>query len=419
MNSFLIKALIVFLSLFAIIMAFSQIALNSQREPLTREASFITVSDTVDFNFFFVRDEIPLMSNMLIESSDAVSYLKENGSKIEKNGVVAEIYSSESDIINSQKLEELDEEIELLEKMINPGLEISAQPEFVLEQIEVSYSELHFSMEDGDFDKVEETKAELAFLFSVYNLLTNTEEDDAFSEKIASLELARIDLSSYISPPTDYVRSGAGGYYISYVDGYESVLTYENYQDLTYDEIVQIIDAEIVNNYDVVGKISDTYESKIVGIADTIASEIQSDNLKIQLENSTTTYPVTIDKSADVAGEKQCVLNLTLDFFNEEIARNRVVNGHLIYNEYSGIEVPRTAIRFKDGIRGVYILDEERVLFKKIDPIYEGEDFVISADNKDSNYLALYDQILLEEVEYYESTGQITEPVESDQSSAD
>ena len=89
----------------------------------------------------------------------------------------------------------------------------------------------------------------------------------------------------------------------------------------------------------------------------------------------------------------------------------------LIKGEYSGLKVPREAIRFVDldeelydekgnkseGIvntKGVYILKGEQVDFKKIDVIYEGSDYVLSAEHTgDSDYLSLYDDIIIEGVD--------------------
>ena len=84
--------------------------------------------------------------------------------------------------------------------------------------------------------------------------------------------------------------------------------------------------------------------------------------------------------------------------------------------EETGLKVPRDAIRFVDVTetvtdengnesektltrKGVYIRKGEQILFKKIKVIYEGSDYVLSEQLNDDEYLALYDDILLEEVE--------------------
>ena len=84
---------------------------------------------------------------------------------------------------------------------------------------------------------------------------------------------------------------------------------------------------------------------------------------------------------------------------------------------YRGYKVPREAIRFEDiteittgedgketestaNYKGVYILKGEKIEFKKIDVIYEGNDYVLSKiHDNDGSYLTLYDDILIEGVD--------------------
>ena len=49
--------------------------------------------------------------------------------------------------------------------------------------------------------------------------------------------------------------------------------------------------------------------------------------------------------------------------------------------------------------KGVYIRKGEQILFKKIKVVYEGSDYILSDVNDDPEYLALYDDIMIEEVE--------------------
>ena len=84
---------------------------------------------------------------------------------------------------------------------------------------------------------------------------------------------------------------------------------------------------------------------------------------------------------------------------------------------YSGLKIPREAIRFADIVevqededgneissvtnyKGVYTSKGEQVVFKKIDVIYEGGNYVLSAvHDDDASYLALYDDIMIEGVD--------------------
>ena len=69
----------------------------------------------------------------------------------------------------------------------------------------------------------------------------------------------------------------------------------------------------------------------------------------------------------------------------------------LILNDYEGIRVPRNAIRFdKDNQKGVYILLGQRIAFKKIETIYECEEYILSKATSDTSYVSIYDDIITE-----------------------
>ena len=68
----------------------------------------------------------------------------------------------------------------------------------------------------------------------------------------------------------------------------------------------------------------------------------------------------------------------------------------LILNDYSGIKVPREAIRFnKKNEKGVYILQGQRIAFKKLDIIFECDEYLLSKITSDNEYVSVYDDIIL------------------------
>ena len=47
------------------------------------------------------------------------------------------------------------------------------------------------------------------------------------------------------------------------------------------------------------------------------------------------------------------------------------------------------------SVHGAYIKHGEKVIFKKIDPIFQGEDYVVSRVNTDKDYVQLYDDVIV------------------------
>ena len=67
------------------------------------------------------------------------------------------------------------------------------------------------------------------------------------------------------------------------------------------------------------------------------------------------------------------------------------------FTNYRGIRVDKSALRLIDGVLGVYIKFGSLVKFRKVDIIYETEDYIISSATEGSgSVLSLYDEIIVQ-----------------------
>jgi hypothetical protein len=116
----------------------------------------------------------------------------------------------------------------------------------------------------------------------------------------------------------------------------------------------------------------------------------------LKIPEDDTSVTVTIEDILETSDPKKRILVLSCADFNAEFAKRRVCRAELVLNDFTGLRIPRSAIRFGDkNEMGVYILQGQKVSFKKIEPIFESADFVISA-SPDSSYVSLYDDIITE-----------------------
>ena len=73
----------------------------------------------------------------------------------------------------------------------------------------------------------------------------------------------------------------------------------------------------------------------------------------------------------------------------------------VIKNTYKGLKVPMSAVRVKDGVTGVYTVNERVMKFKKADVLYnDGKYAILQADTTNSGGLILYDEIVTEADEF-------------------
>ena len=95
--------------------------------------------------------------------------------------------------------------------------------------------------------------------------------------------------------------------------------------------------------------------------------------------------------------------------------QHRTERVEILRKTVEGIKVPRSAIRFKEieetiknedgttytqktNYKGVYVRIGETAEFRKLDIVYEDENFYLSSLNAGNGYVALYDDIIVKGV---------------------
>lgn len=365
------------------------------------------------FQGVYVRDETVLTYN----GSGAISYNVPDGGKVEKNGLIAEIYSDQDAIEINQQIAVLQQELNTLNRISNPGVLQNAQPAELSDQVKRYYNEITYYKDNGDFTALQNAKDEFQIALSAYQLVINQGTENlsaqiaAVSEKIATLEASK-------QAPRDTVTAASSAYFVSYADGYETKLTTENIDSITIDDIKSVKNNNGLQSETIVGKTIDSYGWYMVGIIDNSTLKYKvDDKVTLKLANSGATANAVIQDLRTGSNPEETLVVLYCNYMTSDFVKNRVERVEIIKGVYEGIQVPRSAIRFKEieetstnvltgeeivtkvNYRGVYVMDGEKVVFRKLDVIYEGEDYILSSLNAGNGYLILYDSIIVEGVD--------------------
>lgn len=405
-TSKIIRALIIIVVLVFFV---SKIYYSLKDNVNTEEAVSYSVNENIVFDGVFVRNETVVTH----QTEGVIDYVYPDGSKLSNSSVVANVYESEQQIYAKEKIKELEKELENLEHAQNPGTTNYAKPETIKSQIDEKYLQLASAIEKQDIETVKTLKSDITTLMNIYNIVTKIETD--YDDRKSEIEAEIEKYQSQYALPVSVISTEGTGYFVSKTDGFESVLNLDNLGDVSSELIEKIIDGKgAVKAENAVGKIFDSYECKIVGVIKPTNKFLKGDNLKIRLGSSELTYDVEVNDIIKETDEKWIVV-LDCEAIDENIAGERTEKIELIFQEFTGLKVPRDAIRFKDieetvtdenGLetktvveyKGVYVQVGQEIMFKKIKVIYEGDNFVISENVSDTDYLNLYDQIILEEV---------------------
>lgn len=393
MNTITVRILVFFLSLFIMITVFSQISMQFKDDYVTETAVIYSSAEKVAFQGIYVRNETVINSR----ANGVISYTCRDGSKVANGSVVAYTYQSENDILVEQQIKKLREEVELLESAQNPGTTSVVKPSFISEQIDEQYQRIAFLIAENDLDSLDEERKKLQTLMDIYQIVINEETDfnsaiDRVNSKIDELEERRRD-------PSGTVTVDNAGYFIGYTDGFESKLSPETIDSITADEIKSIIaESRKESSGKAVGKIVDGYKWKMIGIVDPKATDFRVGNIvTVKFSSTPNTVTAVVDNISETDDPNESIIVLSCDELTYSLVQRRVERVEIILNDYNGIKVPRSAIRFdKDNEKGVYILLGQRIAFKKINPIYECDEYILSQITSDSDYVSVYDDIIVE-----------------------
>lgn len=392
MNSVITKIVIFVVSAFILIMVGSQIFFAMSHKQHTEEAILYTTTNTLNFDGVFVRNETVIPYS----GSGVLNYENEDGSKIAKNSVVAQIVSDSGQIEIRKKITELESQLALLERATNPGTTEAAQPEFISKQIDEKYILLLKYTETGDISKAEATKSEIQVLMNIYNIATQTESKEIFAQKKSSINTEIAQLKSQLTAPIEEIKTQEPGYFVSFADGYESRLNFDTINTLTASDIKAITSSDIKKDATVVGKTFNDYKWKITGIVTADDDLIKGKNVNMYINGSSMLIPAFVDDMKHIDGNQYIVI-LSTSVLNVDFAKERVREVSIILNEYTGIKIPRTAITFEGGQKGVNVMYGQKKMFKKLDVIYEGDGYVISQKGLGSDYVSVHDQLVFEE----------------------
>lgn len=393
MNTITVRILVFFLSLFILITVFSQISMQFGDDYVTETAVIYSSAEKVTFQGVYVRNETVINGS----TSGVLSYTCPDGSKVANGSVVAYAYHSDSDILVNQQIEQLREEAELLESAQNPGITDAVEPSFIAKWIDEQYQTIAFLIAENDLEALAAERKKLQKLMDIYQIVINEETD--YNEAIDNVNARIDDLEKRQKQPSGTVTVDKAGYFIGYTDGFENKLSPDSIGSLTTDDIKNIItESRKEKSSGAVGKIVDGYEWKMVGIVDPGVTDFRvGSEVTVKFASTPDTVTAVIDDIIESDKPDESIIVLSCDEMTYNLVQRRSERVEIILNDHKGIKVPRDAIRFdSNNEKGVYILLGQKIAFKKIDPIFECDEYLLSQITSDSSYVGVYDDIITE-----------------------
>lgn len=324
-------------------------------------------------------------------------YVVENGTRVAKDGVIAAIYRSANDGLLEEQMNDIDDRIAAL-KSIQSDTSGHISLDVVNTQILEAINSLVADTADGKPEVSADYKNRLLSLLSKKQIIMGNKVD--FSDTISRLEREKSELKSRYHSATSKIKAPVSGYFADKTDGFEKMLAavdplkatvtdLENYFSMDNPEPIPSA-GKVVNGYEwyLACVVSDNYYNALsVGTSLSVRMSFVTDD----------PIPVTVaactkDNSGKMAVVFRCAyMSKALSTIRRETVQIQLV-------KHTGLRVPKRAIIITEDMQaGVYIRSGNVVAFRKIQQEYsEPADYVICQEINESDYLHLYDDIVVE-----------------------
>ena len=367
-------------------------AFSSFYKPITTEtALFHSGTEGIDISGFIVRNEMVVTE----KANGALHFLVEDGTRVAKDGTIAQIYDSESASITVSEIENLKGKIEDMKNIIAYNNLDATDLDTVNNKLNAAINELVITCSAGQFSEVEKAKQELLSIINRKQMVIGATTD--FTPQLEELEARVNSLEASLPSVKDKIKAEISGYFASSSDGYENSVDISKLSKITPEEFAKIEPSEKPKN--VIGKIVSDYEWYIVAKISMNDSLTYKEGESVKISTSLKTAPTLSAKVKHInvsdVGE-DAIIVLSCSQMSSEIAAIRTAPMTLVKTEYSGLKVSRKALRVADSKTGVFVVNSMQVKFVPVNVVFSNDDYIICEQlASDSDVLRLYDEVIV------------------------
>lgn len=405
------------LMIFIVVYAGFQILPSFSEKLKTETALEVTVFDANVTTGYIFRNEEPIMNGA--GNDRVVVTLVKDGEKISNGQHFANAYVASDYAEIQEQIDVIEDKINVLEKSAVETDAYITDLSKTDDAINASFDKIYSSVSDGILENVNSVENELLINMNKRNLITR--DNDGYTSEVLSLKQQKKTLEGRISAYSDRVTAQNSGYYYGDTDGFERIFDVDLLDELSHESFREIVNMspenDVLNsNY---GKIVKDFVWYLVCESDKNSAAGYKENKDYSLvfpSFSDEEMTLTLKKIIKNTGEKTVLLVFRGNTAPEGFPYSRSQQVNIISGEQTGFAVPKDAVRIKNGMKGVYILNGDIVRFRRIETIAEDGDYYIvkkpkavsfsesdenkSKEEKDNEeityrYLSLYDNVIV------------------------
>jgi putative membrane fusion protein len=364
----------------------------------TENAVFFTANDGFKITGHIIRNE----TYVTAKSDGVLHFVTADGSRVAKDGIIANIYSSATASITVSEIDVLKSQIADIEDILSYNDIEAANLDLINSKISGSLGNFIFESASGNFKNVDELSKEL--------LAANNRKQVALgvatglNERLEALKLQLAKLENSLPGVKGNILAAQSGYFVSKTDGYEKAFPSDDLSKITPEFLSSVEPKEKGGN--VIGKIVSDYEwyiATVLPLNDSLKYKEDQELKLVTNIKSSPTLSVTV-KQINISEETEnAVIIFACNDMNSELATIRTANMTVVDKEYSGLRIPKKALRVVDSQKGVYVQSGMQISFVPVEIIYREDDYIIcEKKNENGNFLKLYDKVVVKGKNLYD-----------------
>ena len=322
------------------------------------------------------------------------------GAHVAANDTVATGYRSEDAKTRQTRIDELSGQIEQLQYAWSAVSSVYDQAALDAD-IAGDLAQLSRYLALRDMNSVSDLSPELKGL--ILRRTGSDSDSGSLQARISTLQAELETLEAQSAGDTSAILAGKAGTFSAAVDGYESVLTPERLMEMTVAEFESVQPDETDAN--AIGKLvtSATWYYACVVPASELSDVEEGDRATLTFARDYY-QPVTMRVArlgGNEAGSRLLVLSSDRALQNVTLLRQQ--SAEIVFTSYSGLRVPKSAVRVENGQTGVYILEGTLAKWKPITILHDtGESYVAALDTSSTDNLWPGDELIINAKNLYD-----------------
>ncbi len=366
----------------------------------TQAIPLVTAENKYEAESYVIRNETYLYSG----TGGVLYYTVADGERVRKDQTVAEIYGNESDVDIQEQIRQIDRKISILEDSAVISGYVTTSLSKMDSNILSTILSINRDVASDRYVRAFGSSDSLLTMLNKRRLVTGQEK--SYDSLISKLEGEKQILTGKKSSVNETVKTPLSGYFCVDADGLENVLTPGILDSVNVDGFMDLLTKAERKPTNLVGKIITDFEWKIVCLVDKKqAGEFlvgRSYPLVFPYSNDARIDGAMLtDKIIQTSSDTVLLIFTTVNIPDEfSFRRNQAVQ--IIRNSASGLRIPKNALRYTDGIPGVFVLSGSMVEYKKVEIVYTTDSFYIVKGTDEKNPLDIYDRLIVNGKELYD-----------------